>query len=200
MRYAVTIYLNSTLLPATRADAESWEPPPVERILGGYQPDDRLTKSWSFFHEGDAGEFMPACDAAFALFNADDRPNPNERSLSVGDVVRVQDENGHAHWYACEPISWRRIDEPTCTDKYGNTWPLAPSEEFCPTCGQPDNCGDCNHTELPPDLVRELGGKPPSCQSCGHDLPWPNRKCMFCPPMFPTTHAGFSGLRDSHSV
>lgn len=32
-------------------------------------------------------------------------------------------------------------------DHYGRVWPY-PLEELCPTCGQPDSCGDCNHSEL----------------------------------------------------
>ena len=31
--------------------------------------------------------------------------------------------------------------------------------ELCPECGQPDNCGDCDHTPLPHDEVIELGGR-----------------------------------------
>lgn len=45
-------------------------------------------------------------------------------------------------------------------DKYGNRWPDAPDSEFCSECGQPDNCGDCNHQPLSPDDVEELGGEP----------------------------------------
>ncbi len=45
-------------------------------------------------------------------------------------------------------------------DKYGNLWPDAPDFEFCPECGQPDNCGDCTHEPLSPDDVEELGGDP----------------------------------------
>jgi hypothetical protein len=29
---------------------------------------------------------------------------------------------------------------------------------LCPVCGQPDNCGDCDHTPLSPDEIAELGG------------------------------------------
>jgi hypothetical protein len=32
-------------------------------------------------------------------------------------------------------------------DIYGVPWPLPPGE-LCSTCGQPDNCGDCNHEPL----------------------------------------------------
>lgn len=41
-------------------------------------------------------------------------------------------------------------------DRYGRVWPA--NYELCGECGQPDNCGDCNHAPLAPDQVRELGG------------------------------------------
>lgn len=44
------------------------------------------------------------------------------------------------------------------TDSFGNQWP--DSFELCPTCKQPDNCGDCDHTPLPASEVSELGGIP----------------------------------------
>jgi hypothetical protein len=25
--------------------------------------------------------------------------------------------------------------------------------QFCPVCGQPDNCGDCDHTPVPPEEI-----------------------------------------------
>jgi hypothetical protein len=39
---------------------------------------------------------------------------------------------------------------------YRQAWPER--IELCPECGQPDNCGDCNHGPLTHDEVRELGG------------------------------------------
>ncbi len=41
------------------------------------------------------------------------------------------------------------------TDKYGRIWDL-PKEELCPTCGQPDNCGDCSHQPLTVAQVKQL--------------------------------------------
>lgn len=41
-------------------------------------------------------------------------------------------------------------------DVFGNAWPT--DYEVCSTCGQPDNCGDCNHKELTTQEVRFLGG------------------------------------------
>jgi len=40
-------------------------------------------------------------------------------------------------------------------DLYGRTWP--DGTDTCPTCGQPDNCGDCTHTRLHSSEARELG-------------------------------------------
>jgi hypothetical protein len=45
-------------------------------------------------------------------------------------------------------------------DQYGRRWPNLPVTERCSKCGQPDNCGDCNHTALHPLEVIELGGIP----------------------------------------
>ena len=43
-------------------------------------------------------------------------------------------------------------------DRYGREWNL-PTNELCPICGQPDNCGDCDHTKLSDEDVETLGGK-----------------------------------------
>lgn len=55
------------------------------------------------------------------------------------------------------------------TDRYGRKWDLA-TEELCTECGQPDNCGDCNHDPLTEKQARELGAfvgpiqiDPPGC-------------------------------------
>lgn len=42
-------------------------------------------------------------------------------------------------------------------DVFGRTWDI-PVAETCNECGQPDNCGDCNHYMLPPESVIQLGG------------------------------------------
>ncbi|KKN32338.1 hypothetical protein LCGC14_0814870 [marine sediment metagenome] len=41
-------------------------------------------------------------------------------------------------------------------DKFGRIWDL-PAWELCQWCGQPDNCGDCNHEQLTTTDVQELG-------------------------------------------
>ena len=43
-------------------------------------------------------------------------------------------------------------------DVYGRRWDVLSVHDRCYTCGQPDNCGDCTHTPLTDDEVRELGG------------------------------------------
>lgn len=40
-------------------------------------------------------------------------------------------------------------------DRYGRVWP--PGAEVCPECGQPDNCGDCNHARINDEQALELG-------------------------------------------
>lgn len=42
-------------------------------------------------------------------------------------------------------------------DIYGRTWTF-PINELCPTCGQPDSCGDCDHTKLTDENVETLLG------------------------------------------
>ena len=45
------------------------------------------------------------------------------------------------------------------------------SAELCSICGQPDNCGDCNHSPMTEreiaDLLHDYGGEIATCQSCG---------------------------------
>ena len=41
------------------------------------------------------------------------------------------------------------------TDKFGRKWPY-PSSELCPACGQPDSVGDCNHSKLSDDEVKQI--------------------------------------------
>lgn len=41
-------------------------------------------------------------------------------------------------------------------DRYGRGW--SDQTETCLTCGQPDNCGDCNHMPLAPEQVDQMGG------------------------------------------
>lgn len=44
-------------------------------------------------------------------------------------------------------------------DKYGRTWPDVPITERCPSCGQPDNSGECSHGKLSKAQVVLLGGR-----------------------------------------
>lgn len=42
-------------------------------------------------------------------------------------------------------------------DKFGIYWDL-PNDEVCKVCGQPDNCGDCNHHKININDAAKLGG------------------------------------------
>lgn len=44
-------------------------------------------------------------------------------------------------------------------DIYGRSWPDLAEDERCRRCGQPDNCGDCNHAPLTDAEVLLLGGQ-----------------------------------------
>ncbi len=46
-------------------------------------------------------------------------------------------------------------------DKYGRVWDN-PIWDKCPVCGQPDNCGECNHQPLSESDVIELDGYCPT--------------------------------------
>lgn len=43
-------------------------------------------------------------------------------------------------------------------DVFNRCWPDVSDNERCKTCGQPDNCGDCNHAPLTLGQVGALGG------------------------------------------
>lgn len=51
------------------------------------------------------------------------------------------------------------LTDPPRPDRYGRTWPY-PDNELCPTCGQPDSCGDCNHEPLTDKEVHKLTQEP----------------------------------------
>ena len=42
-------------------------------------------------------------------------------------------------------------------DKYGVKWEI-PENELCPDCGQPDSCGDCDHSPLSQEEIEFLKG------------------------------------------
>ena len=122
-RYAVTAYLNNSMLPATRALSAGWQPSKHSiDVLGGYKHGDKL---WRSDHGLDiTADELPAsvgehefnmrlCDRLFQHLNQDERPNgATERSLSMGDVVAVSTPQGTTY-YACENVGWRHIAPPT---------------------------------------------------------------------------------------
>lgn len=88
-------------------------------FMNGYQDGDPLKLSVVvMFPDGNSPE--EAANVVFHYLNADDRPNgQTERSLSVGDVVKIivppthEGGEGEFVWLACENLGWRRIQEPT---------------------------------------------------------------------------------------
>lgn len=71
----------------------------------------------------------------------------------------------HARWKPKSSGEWsgdwpEELDN-TTIDNFGRKWNL-PSEELCSTCGQPDNCGDCNHEALSNDEAKALGAEIPT--------------------------------------
>ncbi len=47
---------------------------------------------------------------------------------------------------------------PPRPDAFDRDWPEIADEELCVVCGQPDNCGDCNHRQLTGEDVAVLKG------------------------------------------
>ena len=41
-------------------------------------------------------------------------------------------------------------------DIFGRLWDVD-RDESCPVCGQPDNCGDCNHEPLSDEQLQQMG-------------------------------------------
>lgn len=76
-------------------------------FISGYRSDDPLIASEILFdvnpEAGKIDGFLVA-EAVFMHMNRDERPNgQRERSLSVGDLVRVGDE-----WFKCEAIGFSK--------------------------------------------------------------------------------------------
>lgn len=90
----------------------------------GYQGEP-VTPSAAGLHEIEAAHPQGAAEGMFRLLNSPDRPGRYvERSLSVGDVVRVEywapEEKGNVYgyvqtWFAVEPMGFRHIERPRIT-------------------------------------------------------------------------------------
>ena len=113
--YRVTPFFNNWL-PATRSAMEAETKREVQAramehnpFLNGYRDGDPLVRSMVGTLEIKAGDIMEALETAFERLSRDTRPNgANERSLSVGDVLKVETDTGE-RWYSCERTGWREI-------------------------------------------------------------------------------------------
>jgi len=63
---------------------------------------------------------------------------PQDHECLVGHLQTIRD----AQFALCELL----IDDRAQDSAQRVTWYLA--KETCPVCGQPDNCGDCDHTPV----------------------------------------------------
>lgn len=79
-----------------------------------YQPDDTMVPS-RVFRDFDPHVNIPmgatlsdVAEATFILGNMDSRPNPNERSISVGDVILVHSPDGGVPM-AVENVCFRQL-------------------------------------------------------------------------------------------
>ena len=64
------------------------------------------------------------------------KPGKNGRNLPTNTLI------------SSVAMTWMFPVNEFIKDQYGRWWPY-PINELCPTCKQPDNCGDCNHQRLP---------------------------------------------------
>ncbi len=72
-----------------------------------------LNTHFALEHEGQSHHdlALDACDQVFGLMNADNRPNgKTERSLSVGDVIALEDEEGKLYVYAVESVGFKKLE------------------------------------------------------------------------------------------
>jgi len=88
----------------------------MHAMLRGYEEGDPLKLSTLvIFPVGETP--MKAAEQIFRLTNADNRPNAHiERSMSVGDVVRIMGGNERGEiqewWFACADIGFTEISKP----------------------------------------------------------------------------------------
>jgi hypothetical protein len=92
-------------------------------MLDGFVDGDELQPTWLPPYEIAGRDTIDAADHVFAILNRDERPNgQTERSLSVGDVVRVdvpaehEGGTGYRVWLACDAVGWRTIEVPLEAD------------------------------------------------------------------------------------
>jgi hypothetical protein len=85
-----------------------------ESFMDGYAPHHTLVRSGLDECPRTGESLLAMAENVWRLLNADERPNGKmERSLSIGDCLRVQAPGGDVIWLACQPrIGWTEIDEP----------------------------------------------------------------------------------------
>ena len=92
MKFGAIIYLNTNPMA----------------MLHGFSPGDEM-KMCSVVMGVEAPSVTKAAHHVFGYLNADDRMNgKDERSMSVGDVVRLSNEETDVY-LACERMGWKRI-------------------------------------------------------------------------------------------
>lgn len=79
-------------------------------------------------------------------------------------------------YQSCTNPKVTTITKVTHVDLFGNSWPDINPDETCPTCGQPDNVGECSHDRLSDADVRTLGGIPETKEiTTPHSHQYPDR-------------------------
>lgn len=94
---------------------------PVSQYAGEAAKTDEtlLSEAWHRFNVGDDPSFGTPCPIAVEY-----RTRRN-RSLSVGDVVQIRDDQG-TRWYACASFSWDAIEPPKWFARRASTFGTTP--------------------------------------------------------------------------
>jgi hypothetical protein len=84
-----------------------------DSFMDGYSPDHHLVTSGLGEREVSAATVQRAAEQVWAELNRDDRPNGRmERSLSVGDALRVVDmHSARTYWLDCRNTGWALMDD-----------------------------------------------------------------------------------------
>jgi hypothetical protein len=119
----------------------------------------RFVKHYSSRSRWDASATLHRADCGKVPFTGP--PGRKTRGLPTDDLVALEHAKAaetSAGYYKVCPCARQLLSEVAAEhalDRYGRVWNL-PSEELCPECGQPDNCGDCDHAPLTDEEAASL--------------------------------------------
>lgn len=78
----------------------------------GYRAGAHMQDSWrSNLEVDDDATDAQILEQLFYIFNMEHPKGYKAHSLSVGDVVTIDQVDGTQHYYSCESVGWKRLDE-----------------------------------------------------------------------------------------